>query len=250
MQIDADGSFSDGFSTNVLPHASAGAHIHIGHHRREVERRDAGDDAERLADRVDVDAGRRLLGEARPSAACGIPQANSITSSPRATSPSASERTLPCSAVRIRAISSPALVRGARGSRKKSSARLRERHRAPGGEGGLRGRDRGVDLLGRREVDLAGLLPERGVEDRARCGRTLPATGLPPIQWLMRVTSCFCSVGGVASSVMSCLLESVAEKGSARYGHGRRACRARPRSAASSSRGTRSSVTSISPATA
>ena len=33
------------------------------HHRREVERGDAGDDAERLTDRVDVDAGRRLLGE-------------------------------------------------------------------------------------------------------------------------------------------------------------------------------------------
>ena len=30
MRIDADGSFSDGLSTNVLPHASAGAHIHIG----------------------------------------------------------------------------------------------------------------------------------------------------------------------------------------------------------------------------
>ena len=27
---DADGSFSDGLRTNVLPHASAGAHIHIG----------------------------------------------------------------------------------------------------------------------------------------------------------------------------------------------------------------------------
>ena len=27
---DADGSFSDGLSTNVFPHASAGAHIHIG----------------------------------------------------------------------------------------------------------------------------------------------------------------------------------------------------------------------------
>src|SRR3954465_2192933 len=30
VKTDADGSFSDGFSTNVLPHASAGAHIHIG----------------------------------------------------------------------------------------------------------------------------------------------------------------------------------------------------------------------------
>ena len=30
VQSDADGSFSDGLSTNVLPHASAGAHIHMG----------------------------------------------------------------------------------------------------------------------------------------------------------------------------------------------------------------------------
>src|SRR6188472_3588079 len=30
VKIDADGSFSDGLSTNVLPHAIAGAHIHIG----------------------------------------------------------------------------------------------------------------------------------------------------------------------------------------------------------------------------
>ena len=30
VHIDADGSFSDGLSTNVFPHASAGAHIHMG----------------------------------------------------------------------------------------------------------------------------------------------------------------------------------------------------------------------------
>src|SRR2546421_6068188 len=30
VKTEADGSFSDGFSTNVLPQASAGAHIHIG----------------------------------------------------------------------------------------------------------------------------------------------------------------------------------------------------------------------------
>ena len=30
MKNDADGSFSDGLSTKVLPQASAGAHIHIG----------------------------------------------------------------------------------------------------------------------------------------------------------------------------------------------------------------------------
>ncbi len=30
VRTDADGSFSDGFSTNVFPQASAGAHIHMG----------------------------------------------------------------------------------------------------------------------------------------------------------------------------------------------------------------------------
>src|SRR5712692_5085666 len=30
VRIDGYGSFSDGFSTNVLPQASAGAHIHMG----------------------------------------------------------------------------------------------------------------------------------------------------------------------------------------------------------------------------
>ena len=30
MRIDADGSFSDGLSTNVLPQAIAGGNIHIG----------------------------------------------------------------------------------------------------------------------------------------------------------------------------------------------------------------------------
>ena len=30
MKSDADGSFSDGLSTNVFPHAIAGAHIHMG----------------------------------------------------------------------------------------------------------------------------------------------------------------------------------------------------------------------------
>ncbi len=30
MRTDAEGSFSDGFRTNVFPQASAGAHIHMG----------------------------------------------------------------------------------------------------------------------------------------------------------------------------------------------------------------------------
>ena len=61
---DADGSFSDGFRMNVLPQAMALREHPHRHHGREVERRDAGHDAERLADLVDVDPGRGLLGEA------------------------------------------------------------------------------------------------------------------------------------------------------------------------------------------
>ena len=59
---DADGSRSDGLSTKVLPQAIAIGHIHIGHHRGEVERRDPGADAQRLAQRVHVGVGRHLLG--------------------------------------------------------------------------------------------------------------------------------------------------------------------------------------------
>ena len=64
ISIDAPGSFSDGLSTNVLPQAIALREHPHRDHRREVERGDPGDDAERLADREDVDAGRDLLAEA------------------------------------------------------------------------------------------------------------------------------------------------------------------------------------------
>ena len=60
-RIAVEGTFSDGFSTNVLPHAIAtGIHPHR-HHRRKIERRDAGAHAERLAQRMAVDAGADFL---------------------------------------------------------------------------------------------------------------------------------------------------------------------------------------------
>ena len=46
----------------ALPQASAGPAFHNRNHGREVEGRDAGDHAERLAHRVDVDAGAGALG--------------------------------------------------------------------------------------------------------------------------------------------------------------------------------------------
>jgi len=60
--------------------------------------------------------------EYSPFSRWGIPHANSTTSRPRATSPSASERTLPCSRVRNRAMSSRWSSKSAR-MRKKISAR-------------------------------------------------------------------------------------------------------------------------------
>src|SRR5204862_779296 len=96
VQMDAEGSFSDGFSTNVLPHAIAGAHIHIG----------------TIAGKLNgvipatTPSGCRIEYTSMPVDACseysdfnsvGRPQQNSITSRPRVTSPSASDSTFPCS---------------------------------------------------------------------------------------------------------------------------------------------------------
>ena len=80
----------------VAAREGVGEHPHR-HHGREVERRDAGHHAERLLDAVHVDAAARPARCSRPSAGCGMPQANSMFSRPRATSPSASPSTLPCS---------------------------------------------------------------------------------------------------------------------------------------------------------
>src|SRR3954467_12164473 len=98
-----------------------------------------------------------------------MPVANSAFSSPRATSPAASDSTLPCSPV-ITAASSPAC--SASSSRNLNSTAARParpppkldppppppRQRAPPPRlgGPLRDRDGGRDLLGRGEVDLGG----------------------------------------------------------------------------------------------
>ena len=93
-----DGTFSDGLRTNVLPQAIASGHIHIGTMagklngvmpaqtptgwRREYE-----------------SMPRPTSSEKAPFSRCGMPHANSTTSMPRVTSPRASSRTLPCSAI-------------------------------------------------------------------------------------------------------------------------------------------------------
>jgi hypothetical protein len=104
MNMLADGSFSLGLRTNVLPHARALANIHIG----------------TIAGKLNgvmpatTPSGCLMLYTSTPVLACslyppfirlGTPQANSMFSKPRATSPRASPSTLPCSLVSNVAIS-------------------------------------------------------------------------------------------------------------------------------------------------
>ena len=104
INIATDGSFSLGFNTNVLPHARAFANIHIG----------------TIAGKLNgvipttTPSGCRMLYTSTPADACslyppfnkcGTPHANSMFSSPRATSPIASDRTLPCSTLKTDASS-------------------------------------------------------------------------------------------------------------------------------------------------
>ena len=116
-----------------------------GHHRREVERRDSGDDAERLPDRVDVDPGRGLLGvlaleQGRDAAAVldDLEPARHLA-----------ERVgehLAVLAVRISAASSRRACEQLPDAEEELGA-LRERGLAPGGNASLRGLDGRVHLL-------------------------------------------------------------------------------------------------------
>ena len=163
-----DGSFSLGFSTTVLPAAMRDREEPQRHHRREVERADDADDAER----PDAASRRRRRSRrsrcTRPSPGAGC---RTRTRRPRARArPRRARRevTLPCSLVRI-AASSP--LRALRISRNANSTcwRLAQRRARPRGERRLRGLHRGVDIRGRcasrtsRCNDTLG-----GVVDRAR----------------------------------------------------------------------------------
>src|SRR5919202_2918016 len=102
---DADGSRSLGLSTNVLPQAIATGCIHIGTITGKLNgvmpaHTPSGWRNEYTSTPVDT------WSEKSPLSRCGMPQANSTTSSPRCTSPRASESTLPCSSETTAASSS------------------------------------------------------------------------------------------------------------------------------------------------
>ena len=104
ISSEAEGSFSDGLSTTALPHAIAIGTNHIGTIAGKLN-------GEMTAT---TPSGWRIEKTSTPPetpslkpplSRCGAPQANSATSRPRCTSPSASSSTLPCSAVIAAAIS-------------------------------------------------------------------------------------------------------------------------------------------------
>lgn len=104
-RLAAEGSFSLGFSTNVLPQAMASGNIHIGTMAGKLNGvmpattpRDWR--IEETSTRLDTWV------DSSPLSWVVIPHASSTISRPRATSPSASECTLPCSAVISAAMSS------------------------------------------------------------------------------------------------------------------------------------------------
>ncbi len=63
---EADGSFSDGLRTNAFPHAMASGNIHIGTMAGKLNGVMPGDHADRLPDRVRVDARSRRSPRTRP----------------------------------------------------------------------------------------------------------------------------------------------------------------------------------------
>ena len=102
MRIEADGTFSDGFSTNVLPQAIATGNIHSGTITGKLNGVIPAHTPTGWRT-VWVSTPVPTFSEYSPLRRCGMPQANSTTSIPRCTEPIASGSVLPCSSVTMRA---------------------------------------------------------------------------------------------------------------------------------------------------
>ena len=143
------------------------------HHRREVEGRDAGDDAERLADRVHVDVGRGLLGESaleqRGDAARELDVLDAARDLARRVGAHLAvlrrEHGGDLGAVLVEQVTEAEQDLGA----------ARQRRPAPPRERLRRGRHRVVDLVDARETDLRLLLARSPGRTPARCGPTSTA---------------------------------------------------------------------------
>src|SRR5581483_8788632 len=121
--IEADGSFSEGLSTKAFPHARAIGTIHMGTIIGKLNgvipaATPTGCRIEKVSMLVDT------FSEKSPFSRCGIPHANSNTSSPARISPIASNRTLPCSLEMTRASSSTCSSRSCRKPNSTSARRV------------------------------------------------------------------------------------------------------------------------------
>ncbi len=117
----SDGSFSEGLQTKVLPQASATGNIHIGTMAGKLNGVMPATTPKGWRSATESTP-RPTLSLYSPLSSCGMPQANSTTSNPRAILPFASDRILPCSAVMIAASVS---VAASTRARKRNSTRAR-----------------------------------------------------------------------------------------------------------------------------
>ena len=169
----------------MFPHAMAFANIHMG----------------TIAGKLNgvmpatTPSGCRIENTSTPEDTCslkppfsrwGAPVANSTFSSPRATSPTASDNTLPCCMVMSRPMSARCSLMASR-MRKKMSARL---------DSDTRRHDANASFAVATAAATSSVLPK---STSCVCSPVAglntgpdrpdsPATGLPPTQWLMRST--------------------------------------------------------------
>ncbi len=132
------------------------------HHHREVERGDAGDDAERLADRVDVDAGARLLGEAALHQVRHTGGELDVLESSRDLAGRVRENLAVLGGHDLGELSGPLVQQLP--EREEHRGPLGQRGAAPPLGRGLGALDRLLDVVGARELDVGRLLPGGRVE--------------------------------------------------------------------------------------
>src|SRR6478735_1283152 len=116
---------------------------------------------------------------------CGMPQANSATSRPRVTSPSASESTLPCSAVMSAATSS---LRSLSSSRKAKSTPARLASEASAHSSHAEAAD--VTTSSTSEAEARSSTPDCSPVAGLKTGdvrSAVPVHGWPAMRWVMRV---------------------------------------------------------------
>ena len=128
----------------------------------------------------------------------GIPQAYSITSRPRATSPIASVKTLPCSATSSRARSSRCAFRSSRIEKKSSARRPSDIARQAGNASRAAATAASTSSTEAKSTDPV-CSPVAGLYTgplRPDC----PSYGLPPIQWWISLTASGAWIVSVISS--------------------------------------------------